>query len=767
MDSGSGKRRKNEIGSIYEIDPASVRPEGAEDVKEPFLAQTAKYGRKNCVYTASCREAIALALRSLGPQSPGWPKRSLWPAYMGYRVFSPLGRHGGELHFYHVNRALEAEEGELRRRMEQVRPDLLFIHPYYGVDTWKPMRSLLASWREQGICIMEDVTQSYYLDGAGAEADYIVGSLRKWYPVPDGGFVVSDLGLWEGTLEDAEDYAGIRLEIQMGKWEYLYGLGNAEEEREKKAEYLKRNREMEEELDCYAGGRGMSKETAWILGGADPKTDCNTDQKGERKTEETAKLRRMDNYAFLDQRLRGNTQFVPVLDYAEGAAPLYFPIYAKDRDGLQHFLGARGIYAPVLWLTGKENADCLSEDERYIFGHLLALPMDQRYGKEEMGRIVEVLEEYESRTGAGALRDGASVRAECGQLVGIRADANATVATGHIMRCITIARQVKQMGGRVLFFTADEYAVGLLEQAGMEHVCLHTQWDRMEGEIPQLRKELEQAGCRKLFVDSYRADAAYFAGLADLCRLAYIDDCFEDVYPVNLLINYNAYHVRFPYAETYGQRYGGKTRLLLGTSYVPLRQEFWKQGDVETPEIQETEDGAPFHVLLSSGGGDRCDALAGILEEAVKDGELSQAVFHVVIGKFHSRAGELEDLAGRYPGILLHREVSDMAGLMRRCAAAVSAAGTMLFELSAMQVPSVFFVSADNQQYDSSFFAQGERMLFAGDIRADRQGCIGNILKNLKKLRTDTGLRQRMKAALRQVTDGRGAQRIAQAILEL
>ena len=131
--------------------------------------------------------------------------------------------------------------------------------------------------------------------------------------------MVSDLGLWEGTLEDAEDYAGIRLEIQMGKWEYLYGLGNAEEEREKKAEYLKRNREMEEELDCYAGVRGMSKETAWILGGADPKTDCNTDQKGERKTEETAKLRRMDNYAFLDQRLRGNTQFVPVLDYAEGA----------------------------------------------------------------------------------------------------------------------------------------------------------------------------------------------------------------------------------------------------------------------------------------------------------------------------------------------------------------------------------------------------------------------------------------------------------------
>ena len=90
MDSGSGKRRKNEIGSIYEIDPASVRPEGAEDVKEPFLAQTAKYGRKNCVYTASCREAIALALRSLGQQRPGLAKKCLLPAYMCDTVFFPF-----------------------------------------------------------------------------------------------------------------------------------------------------------------------------------------------------------------------------------------------------------------------------------------------------------------------------------------------------------------------------------------------------------------------------------------------------------------------------------------------------------------------------------------------------------------------------------------------------------------------------------------------------------------------------------------------------
>ncbi len=91
----------------------------------------------------------------------------------------------------------------------------------------------------------------------------------------------------------------------------------------------------------------------------------------------------------------------------------------------------------------------------------------------------------------------------------------------------------------------------------------------------------------------------------------------------------------------------------------------------------------------------------------------------------------------------------------------------MLFELSAMGVPAVFFVSADNQQYDSEFFAKEERMLFAGDIRTNREKCIGEICRGIKKILLDEELQKRMKAALQKVTDGKGAQRIAQAVAEL
>ncbi|MCH5249269.1 MAG: hypothetical protein J1E98_05035 [Lachnospiraceae bacterium] len=802
-----------EIGSIFEIDPDIVRGCGddRQDLMLEDLSEVKKYNKKYCAYTASCREAIALALRSLEQCRPHLVKSCLLPAYMCDTVFFPFEHEGWEINFYHVNKKLEVDEKELLDQIDKIKPGLLFVHPYYGVDTWRTMRTLLVELKEQGICIMEDVTQSYYLEGVGAEADYVVGSLRKWYPVPDGGFVVSDEKLAVEHIEPNGEYAMNRLKILTDKWEYLNGKNEQDEDKRKldKEKFLSQNREMEEQLDKYFGIREMSNETAYIL---------------KRTDEHNARLRRSDNYKYLYDRLKDrmlisedrkdDTKFAPIISIPE-TAPLYFPVYADKRDELQSFLSSSGIYAPVLWPIGKENAEYLTDDEKYIYEHMLALPIDQRYGREEMQRIVEVLKDYENQScivdlqeeyehkadmsvenarvdvNVRSIADGCDFKDRESDVIGIRADANEEVAMGHIMRCITIAGWLKKLGKRVCFFTADEYAAELLEQAGMDHVCLHSEWAHMEDEVSVLKEMLKERGCKKLLVDSYYVGPEYFEKLSDVCKLIYIDDCFEDIYPVDMLINYNAYHVRFNYEEAYRKTYPDKTKLLLGTAYVPLREEFQGQEDtgyylevdsaLNNPTsdsgncsqmkinkyVQNSESMEIKNVLLSSGGGDAYNVLSGILNEAVKDKEFDSVVFHTVVGRFNPNVEELKQLAEHYENIKLHYDVKNMAKLMESCNAAVSAAGTMLFELSAMQVPSVFFVSADNQQYDSEFFAKEERMLFAGDIRSDRNECIKSICNGLKKILDDEGLRNRMKMALHEVTDGRGAERIAKAIVSL
>ncbi|MDE7198671.1 MAG: UDP-2,4-diacetamido-2,4,6-trideoxy-beta-L-altropyranose hydrolase [Lachnospiraceae bacterium] len=729
-----------EIGSIFEVNPA-VAAEGGETAGF-HLAQVDKYGKKNQCYTASGREAIALALISLEREKPELPKRCLMPAYMCDSVFLPFLHRDWELIFYSVDREMETAGEEIFRLALENDPGLIFIHPYYGTDTCRGLRRQLSALRRNGVMVMEDVTQSYYLEEAGREADFVVGSLRKWYAVPDGGFVASDLPLSSEILLEGDDYAKERLIPLVQKWEYLRDENLPEEERQgRKSEFLTKNRSLEAELDRFEGVRAMSRLSVHILTKAD---------------EEAARQARAENYSYLYEKIDDMKRLWPILLKEKGEAPLYFPVYAKERDKMQGFLAERGVYAPVLWPVGEQNRDELQGDEAYIYEHMLALPIDQRYGAAEMERIAQILTLYENQP-----------------VIGIRVDANREIAMGHVMRCITIAKQLVNRGCRVLFLTADEWARETISEAGMEQICLHTRWDWMEEELPRLRQILTMAGVKTLLVDSYQATKEYFEGLKDLVRLVRIDDCFDPVCPVDILINYNAYHVRFPYEETYT----GGTKLLLGTDYVPLREEF-----ARAESVQPTADGSVceecagederqreegFAVLLASGGGDAQDVLWGILQKAVADGAFENVTFHTVVGEFHPRGKELETFAESHPQVKVYRPCRDVAGLMMRCDAAVSAAGTMLFELAAMGVPAVFFQAADNQRYDREFFGEEERMLYAGDVRQDREGCLTEICENLKKLIADAALRGRMREALSRVTDGRGAARIAEEIAKL
>ena len=546
--------------------------------------------------------------------------------------------------------------------------------------------------------------------------------------------MASDIPLAEDVLETGEEYARERLVPLVQKWEYL-----KEKERRtggaltagwlpRKAEYLKRNRNLENALDCYQGVRRISRISAEILSRVD---------------EEGARRRREENYHALYQHICGMKRLWAILPEKETHAPLYLPVYVKERDSLQRFLAGYGIYAPVLWPVGEENKDFLQGDGTYIFEHMLALPIDQRYDAGDMEQLAEVLALYEEQP-----------------VIGIRVDVNETVATGHIMRCITIAEQIKKLGGQVLFITADGQAEELLARAGMEHVCLQSRWDHMEEELPVLREVLKLAGIKTLLVDSYQATPAYFEELCPLVKLVCIDDCFEHIFPVDVLINYNAYHIRFPYRETYG----GKTRLLLGTDYVPLREEFSVK-QIRDRDEQSGKKG--FSVLLSSGGSDAQNAILGILQRAMQTEELRSVMFHAVVGVYHPQGDAIEAFAANYENVKVYRPCHDMAGLMADCDAAVSAAGTMLFELCAMRVPTVFFQSADNQRYDREFFEAGERMIFAGDMTQDRDICIDKICEGLKRLVADAALRERMKENLGSVTDGKGAERIAGEIMRL
>ncbi len=373
-------------------------------------------------------------------------------------------------------------------------------------------------------------------------------------------------------------------------------------------------------------------------------------------------------------------------------------------------------------------------------------------------------------------------------MIGIRVDSNSIIATGHMMRCITIAKAVISCGESVTFFIADEESQVLLKEKikdlpDIHVITLNTVWDDMEGELPVLIEQLQLRNIDTLIVDSYKVTYDYFKAIDRVCRTVYIDDLHEGIYPVDILINYSGYYDIFDYEKDYSKVHGHDmmpTRLLLGLMYAPLREQFYtvencdKESkvaslyeDINRIEVEKDgRDKADMDILFACGGADTQNMILPTLN-AVADRGLcgGSYIWHVVVGDYVANADSIEAFAAMHDGITIHRSVQDMAALMRSCDLAVVAAGTMLTECAAVRLPAVFYQVADNQRYGTEYWSRPGRMIYAGDVTKDKDAVIAAIIREVTALKADTSRLGLMRTALVSITDGRGAKRIAEAML--
>lgn len=314
------------------------------------------------------------------------------------------------------------------------------------------------------------------------------------------------------------------------------------------------------------------------------------------------------------------------------------------------------------------------------------------------------------------------------------------------MRCLAIANGLKKAGQTPLFIVADDNSEQLLHPSGYQIINLHTQWDMLDSEIPQITAVLRQHTISKLIVDTYFVTETYLSALEDVCPVIYIDDLNLFRYPVSVVVNYNIYAFDIPYEEIYR---GTKTKLLLGPQYAPLRKEFQ---NIE-PCIRDTVQ----RILITVGGSDRYNIAGKILREITVDERFSGIEFHVVAGRLNPHIADLRELAEVNPLIHIHQNVTEMAKLMQSCDLAVTAGGSTMYELCACGVPSVCFSWADNQLMSVKVFSEKGLIPSAGDMREDEVKCIWRIVDSLNKYLQDSSLRRGKSSGMRSVTDGRGA----------
>lgn len=388
-------------------------------------------------------------------------------------------------------------------------------------------------------------------------------------------------------------------------------------------------------------------------------------------------------------------------------------------------------------------------------------------------------------------------------MIGIRADANKIIASGHVMRCITIAKELVALGECVTFFVADNEGRDFIKNyAGdLEHfevVVLGGSYDHMEDELPVLEKELEARSVSSFLVDSYFVTKRYFKALSSICPVAYMDDLGKEPYPVDILINYSGYYDALNYESLYKGMLGHKglpTKLLLGLKYAPLRRQFYEDElsggkvvqDINTGDFANATpdtDSNALRILLTAGGADIHGMLLSTLEAARDKGLLASkdatddapakktVIWEVVVGNLVSDAASIDAFSEQYSNINIHRSVTNMASLMRSCDLTVAAAGTMLTECAAIRLPAIFYQVADNQKFNVEFWQKTGGMLFAGDVTEDndhssKERVIETVCCNVQALSNSPDKLSSMRRALSGLTDGTGAIEIAKELVGL
>ncbi len=339
-------------------------------------------------------------------------------------------------------------------------------------------------------------------------------------------------------------------------------------------------------------------------------------------------------------------------------------------------------------------------------------------------------------------------------MIWIRADANREIGVGHVMRCLTIADALKKQGQQVKFIVSDTSVIGLLESRGQEYRVLGSDYRDMESELSALQEFIALDKPKVMLADSYSVTSEYMSRVPRDVRVAYMDDmCRTDILP-DLLINYNI----FAEEALYGER-TSKVRFLLGVPYVPVRQEF-RNVNYQPCETAE-------RVIITTGGSDKYNLAGQILRGVLKNETTALLKYTVVSGMYNTHLEDLKQLAKEHENIELRCNVSNMWDLMRESDIAVSAAGSTMYELAALGLPTVCFSFVDNQERIARGFYEKGLVPYSGNYLLQGEKMILEIVEQIDCLAQDAELRRSYNRKQRETVDGLGAERIAAELIKL
>lgn len=295
-----------------------------------------------------------------------------------------------------------------------------------------------------------------------------------------------------------------------------------------------------------------------------------------------------------------------------------------------------------------------------------------------------------------AVRPGMPVKS-----VAIRADASTRRGIGHVMRCLSLADELKWRGVRVRFlcWRAPGHLCDWIAGQGYEVYTIGTGEELAPPETllgEWLQDARESAAVLALIgtpdwliVDHYGLDERWESFIRPFAaRVMAIDDLANRPHDCDLLLDQNYYEHMI---GRYDALIPSHCCRLLGPEFALLRPEF-----ANARQNLRVRDGRIVRLLCFFGGADPTNETEKLIA-AFGLIDAKEVSLDVIVGAGNPHLGRIESLCSMMPNVSFHCQIANMAELMAKADLAIGAGGGATWERCCVGLPAVVSILADNQ----------------------------------------------------------------------
>ena len=353
-----------------------------------------------------------------------------------------------------------------------------------------------------------------------------------------------------------------------------------------------------------------------------------------------------------------------------------------------------------------------------------------------------------------------------------RVDASKQIGTGHLVRCVTLAKELTKNGAYCIFLSRDHEGnlLNYVEKNGFELKTLennkgyssndkslnnlfHSSWlsSGQTCDANQTISLIKDLSPDWLVVDHYGIDYRWHKLLRPYCKkILVIDDLADRKHDCDLLLDQNLVK---DYKHRYDKLIGRNVTKLLGPNFALLQNEY--------TDIRRRIFSRKFldNILVYFGGSDLYNLTEYVTDILLKINYKKKVT--LILDSKNPQLARIKDKIKDKKNFEMHNDLPSLANILKDVDVAIGAGGTATWERCALGVPSFVITIAENQKQIAAEMHKQGYIKLLGNCDDINSSILEKILTDIANNRIEI---EEWSQYCLTLVDGLGAKRVAEIL---